>query len=903
VLEAMRAVKMLRLQLRSLFRRRRVEQELADELRDHLERQIERHTADGMSPATARAAALREFGNLALVEEQVRDTRGISWLEDLWRDLAYAARSIRRAPGSTAVAALSLAAAIGANTTIFSLLNTLILRDLPVARPGELVELSRGPDGLGNFSYPLYERVRDENGSFVDLVAVSSPTTRIEIDQVDRPLLGRYVSGNFFEAFGLSPSLGRLISPDDDGRDVFGDTVAVISYAAWRRIFGADPSVIGRTLTVGGLFPPGSGVTFTIVGVAPRGFDGLTVGRSDDFYLPITTEPRVSPRSLLRNNSAGWLKVVGRLQAGVPIDVAKADADVIYARYLADVAAPRSAADARRLAAERLTVVSARAGLSGPRREFGRPVLLLMGAVALVLLVACANIVNLLLARGLARRAEIGMRLALGASRRRIVRQLLSEAALLGMLGGGAGLAVAWWGTPRIAALMANEDPAIAYDVSPDVTVLTFTAAVALGAALGAALIPALRVSRAAAPSLRDEASSRRIGAVMTLWTRGLIAAQVALSLLLLSGAFLLMATLRNFETGAFGFERSGVVTMRLEPGRAGVTGERRVAYFREVLARVRELPDVRGAAVSLGMPVIGAGVDSSFAVVGAPADPEASAFVNEVSDGYFTATGTRLLRGRDFGPEDRPGTPAVAIVNDALAQRYFGARNPVGQHIRVGRRGDLEIVGVVETTKYQSLRERDSPIVYGHALQGGSLNPDGGLNLVVKTTTTSAAVAEALRRAVQAAGPVPVPLPTTLASQIDRTLVRERLIARVLGAFAAVAVLLAAVGLYGVLAYAVTRRTGEIGVRLALGATRRAVLSPVVRQSLGLVALGVLGGVPAALAVTRVLQSLLYGVTPTDGRVLAGVVLMLFAVAMAAALAPAWRAARVNPIDALRCE
>jgi predicted permease len=317
----------------------------------------------------------------------------------------------------------------------------------------------------------------------------------------------------------------------------------------------------------------------------------------------------------------------------------------------------------------------------------------------------------------------------------------------------------------------------------------------------------------------------------------------------------------------------------------------------------VRALPDVRGAAVSLGMPVIGAGVDSSFALVGVAGDPDAPAFVNEVSEGYFAATGTRLLRGRDFGPEDRPGTAAVAIVNEALVRRYFGTRDPIGQRVRVGIRGELDVVGVVETTKYQSLREVDSPIVYAHALQAGSLNPAGGLSLVVKTTTASAAVGEALRRAVRAAGPVPVPAPIALASQIERTLVRERLIARVLGAFALVALLLAAAGLYGVLAYAVTRRTGEIGVRLALGATRRAVLSPIVRQALGLVALGVALGVPAALALTRLLDSLLYGVAPTDIRVLASVVVTLFAVALAASLVPAWRAARIDPTAALRCE
>jgi predicted permease len=447
---------------------------------------------------------------------------------------------------------------------------------------------------------------------------------------------------------------------------------------------------------------------------------------------------------------------------------------------------------------------------------------------------------------------------------------------------------------------MANEDPAIAYDVAPDGAVLLFTAAVSLGAALLAGLAPALRLARATVPSLRDEAGARNAASAITLWSRGLIAAQVALSLLLLAGALLLVTTLRNFRTGDFGFDRQGVLTMRVEPGRAGYTGDRRVAYCRELLERVRNTPGVRQAALSLGMPVISSGVDSSFSLEGEPRDPDANAYVNEVTDGYFATTGTRLLLGRDFGPQDGPASTPVAIVNEALVRRYFGNRNPIGQRVNVGRRGALEVVGVVETTKYESLREIESPMVYGHALQGGNLG--FGLNLTVKTGDP-AAIGPSIRRAVQDIAPVPVTPPTTLAAQIDRTLVRERLIARVLSAFAALALLLASAGLYGVLAYTVTRRTGEIGVRVALGATRGAVLRPVLGEAVRLVAIGVAIGVPAALMLTRLLENLLYGVTPTDVRVLGGVVVVLFLVALAAASIPAWRASRVNPLVALRYE
>jgi predicted permease len=892
----MRVLKTVRLRFRSLFRGRRVDNELAEELRDHLEREMERHRAAGLSNAEARAAALREFGNVALIQEQCRDVRGVLWLEDLLRDVVYALRMMRRAPGHTVVTALSLAVALGANTATFSVVNTLLLRRLPVANPGELVELgSETPNGPGNFSYPLYERVRDENNTFTDVTAVSSPVIRADDDSSDQPPSGRYVSGNFFEALGIRGSLGRLLEPGDDRLESpDGGMVAVISNGLWQRKFGQESSVLGKTLAVGGT-PGRAAARFTIVGVLPAEFQGLTVGRSDDFYVPLSSEPRVNSRSLRNSPGAGWLKVVGRLKPGISRPMAKAQLDVIYSRLVDDAARLSSEATTRQMRARRMAIEPARAGLSGPRRQFGRPVLLLMGAVGMVLVVACANVVNLLLARGLSRRAEIGVRLAIGASRGRLVRQLLAEAVVFGLIGGSVGLALAVWGTPHLATLMANEDPSIAYDVAPDRTVLLFTVVVSLGAALAAGLIPALRVSRSKVPSLRGEADSR---GGLSAWTRSLVAFQVALSLLLLAGALLLVTTLRNFRTGDFGFDRDGVLSMRVDPSRAGYAGERRLAYFRTVLERARSSPGVRGAALSLGMPVISAGVDMSFRVDGLPPEPDATVFVNDVTEGYFAVTGTPLLRGRDFGPQDGPRSAPVAIINDAVVQRYFGGRDPIGRRVSAGNRGTLEVVGVVATTKYQSLREADSPIIYAHALQSAG---GGGLNLIAKAAGDPLSTGVVLRRAIQDIAPVRVTPPETLSSQIDRTLIAERLIARVLGVFALLAVVLAAAGLYGVLAYNTAHRTREIGIRLALGATRRAVLWRVLGESVTLTAAGIAMGVPAALALTRLLSTLLYGVAPADPRVLAAGVLCLVCVAVIAALVPAARASRVDPLVALR--
>ncbi len=894
----MRALRTIQLRIRSLFRRTRVEQELDAELRDHLERQIDVHRAAGLSPAEARNAALREFGNVPLIHEQCRDMRRVNWIDDLRRDLGYALRSMRRAPGYTAVAALSLSLAIGANTAIFSLVNVLMLRDLRVVNPHELVELGRlTPNGRSNFSYPIYERVRDQNTTFSDVLSMSSGTIQATIGDATHQPIGRFVSGCFFEMLGVSPVVGRLLSPDDEQFGaVGGSTLTVVSYGLWQREFGGDPAIVGKTLRI-------DAVPFTIVGVLPRTFEGLIVGHPDDFFIPIASEPRLRRQSWLGNPDLNWLTIVGRLRPGMSRDDAQVNLDVIFGRFLDDFASSLTDADAQsRIRSHRLTVDFARAGLSAPRRELSTPVLLLMGAVGLVLLIACANLVTLLLARGMARHREIGLRLALGASRGRLLRQLLTESAALGLIGGAVGLVFATWSTRLIAAFIADGDPAIAFDLAPDGRVLMFTGVMSLGSALLAGLVPALRAARTSvAPGMRSDAGTLSVSRAATLWTRVLIAAQVALSLLLLTGASLLVTSLRNLHTFDAGFDRNHVLLLGLSPARGGYPAERRLEYYRQVLDRARHAAGVRAAGLSRITPISGGGIDLSFAVAGRPPESGATVYVNEISDGYFAAMGMTLLRGRDFGPGDGPDSALVAIINDALSRRYFKSESPIGQRVRLGRQEGLEIVGVVANAKYLSLREDDQPTIYIHALQK---RDPGGLTLAVRTSGDPIPIAPAIRQDVQSiAGTVPIAQGSTLSAQIDRSLVKERLMTRILGAFAVVALLLASVGLYGVLGYAVTRRTNEIGIRLALGATRGTVVWSVLRESWTLVAIGVAIGVPAALTFTRLLSSLLYGVTPSDPWMLSSAVTCLFVAALAAASQPAWRAVRVDPVVALRDE
>jgi predicted permease len=885
----------VRSHLRSLWRnlvhRQRADRELDDEVRAAFDLTVEEHVRHGVDPERARRLATVQFGRPAAIAAQVRDVRAGAGFDDFSRDLRFGVRLLARAPLFALTAIVSLALGIGATTTIFTLVNALMLRDLRVGDPAQLAEVGRITQygRGGGFSYPIYERLRDGNRVFSGTLAISRSLVGAQIDATPVPI-GRFVSENFFDTLQVPAELGRVITPADAAP---GTAVAVLSHGFWQRQFGAAAGVIGQSLPV-------ERATFTIVGVLPEAFDDPAVGRPADFYIPIASEPAIRRQSWLTRGDFNWLAVVGRLKPGVSLPAAEANVATVFATFLDEygrtIADPASR---KTYLSQRVVLESARTGLSDLRRQFSRPLLLLMTAVTLVLLIACTNVVNLLLARGVGRRREMALRVAIGASRGRLIRQMLTESALLGLAGGAAGFALSLAGVPLLLRLVSNGPTPVTLRVAPDGRLLLFTIVVAVGASILAGLLPALRTARGDIGADFD-ASPRTLSIARgsARWSRALIATQVALSLLLLIGAALILTSLHRMRTFDAGFDRQHVLMMSLGPDRAGYAGERMVQYYRDVLDRVRAVPGVRAAGLSMITPISGGGIDLSMRVEGR-SDPPVTVYVNSVSEGYLSAIGTTLRRGRDFRREDGSGAAPVAIVNEALAERFFGGQDPIGQRISLGRGTGIEIVGIAVNAKYLTLRERDMPTVYTYAPKAAD---QIGLALTVGTHGDPMALAAAVRREVRAvAAEVRAGEPGTLADQIDRSLVTERLIGRLLTAFALLALLLAAVGLYGVLGYWVARRTAEIGLRLALGASRQEVLRGVLQESALLVAIGAALGVPAAVLLSRTLSAVLFDVTPTEPAILAGSVLSLFAVGLLAAAVPAWRASRVEPLQALR--
>lgn len=907
----MRSLDRLRLRLRSLLLRGRVEAELHAELSFHLEQQIEEYVAAGMAPAEARHAALRSLGPLSRIEEECRDMRRTRWLETLLQDLGYGVRALRLSPAFTLVAALSLALGIGANTAIFSLMDALLLRSLPVREPERLVTLGNpartGGHAEGSvrsdlFSLPMYRELRDKNQVFSDVFA--SGRTGLLIVGGDRSattpetVQGRFVTGNYFSVLGVPAFRGRTFTADDDrpGAAPF----VVISHDYWRRRFSADPGAIGRTILL-------NGYPFTIVGVTPPEFFGEVVGTSTDLWIPAMMQPQANPgRNYLDGWGVNWLLLMGRLKPGVSIEQARGSMEALFSRIVANRAGGAIAADLLPddLTKLRLEVTPGGAGFSHLRSRFSRPLSTLMAIVALVLLIACANVANLLLERATGRRKEISVRLALGAGRGRLVRQLLTESLLLAGLGGALGVLFAFWADAALLGLIGVSRSG-ALDLRPNLHVLAFTAAVALLTGILFGLAPAVRATRVElAPALKE--SSRNVaGPVRRRWPLGkvLVVAQFAISLLLLIGAGLFVRTLVNLQRLDLGFPREGLVMMELDPVAAGYPEESLKGLLSQLLERLKAVPGVSG--VTLSENGIFSGTDSGTSIVipGRPAlsDADDDVSYDRVGPDYFKVVGIPILQGRGIGPRDRAGALRVAVINEAMARFYFPGQSPLGQRFAESNAPDIlyEIVGVSRDVRDHDLRGPVERRYYAPMLQ--AVESLSAFNFEIRAPEPRG-VLKPIREAVRSFDPRLTVLDLApLDANIDASIGDEHLVAKLSVVFGALALLLASIGLYGVISYTIARRTNEIGIRMALGASEGRVLWMVLRETLLLALAGIVLGLLAVLASARVLSSRLFGLSAYDPLTITAATAVLVTVAVIAGFIPGSRATRVDPTEALR--
>lgn len=900
----------LPLRLRSLFRGGRVEQELDEELGYHVQRLIDEHVARGLTPADARYAALRAMHGLDQRKEQCRDTRRVRAIDDLLKDLRYAARVLIRHPGFTTVAIVSLAIGIGANSAIFSVLNAVMLRSLPVTAPDELfvVRLDSRTPSTQRFSYPLFERLRTGLAPGTQIAAISRVArTYARIDGGEQEVANaQLVSGEFFSTLGVAPALGRTLNPEDN-RTVGGHPVAVLSHTFWRRRFSAAPAVLGRDITV-------NGAHFTIVGVGAEGFSGVWLESPADLWVPVAMQGAIrysqnysasdaqTDKPWMPQERISWLDLIVRTQPSAQAASTSA-LNAAFQSALLRVAENAGNTDQRRLfLLQRLRLESFGHGFSTLRQRFAAPLFTLMAMVALLLLIACANTANLLLARAAARQREMAIRLSIGASRRRLIRQLLTESLLMGAIAGVAGLVMAQWASELLVRMtMGIATGPNPFPVGPDARVLLFTAAVSVATAVLFGLAPAYRSTRVELGTTL-KATGRTVHGGPATAGKMLVVAQVALSLLLVVGAGLFLRSLRNLMHVDLGFDRDHIVSVAIDARGGAYPAARLAGLQREIIDRAEHLPGVQSATMAMCGLAGGcrANVDGIHISGYAPQPGEQVVIQeNRVGPRYFSTVGMRLLAGRDFDAQDFARAPTVAIVNEAMVRRYFSGRPAIGQ--RFGYTAPtIEIVGIVQDARVNAAREPAAPMAFYPLGQGSPI----ARTLDVRTTGDPRWIAAALRKAVADADPnLPIERVTILADQVSAGLNQERLVARVTTAFGGLALGLACFGLYGLMSYTASRRTNEIGIRMALGASRGGVLAMVLKESCALAIAGIVAGVLGSLAATRLISTQLFDVSASDPFTIVTATLLMIAVAALAGFLPARRASRVEPTIALRCE
>jgi putative ABC transport system permease protein len=892
------------------LRRDRWDAERARELEAYLEIETDENIARGMTPRDARDAARRKLGNTTLVREEIYRMNTIGFLDSAWRDLRYGARLLRLNPGFALVAIFSLALGVGANTAIFQLLDAVRLRTLPVKDPQQLMEIriAATPNGrTGSFqgrqpslTNPLWEKIRDQQQAFSGAFAHGGTPFNLTTGGEARYAYGMWVGGDFFNTLGVPAVIGRVLTADDDRRGCTAPP-AVISYGFWQREYGGNPSAVGRTLQL-------DGHHYEIAGVTPASFFGIEVGRRFDVAIPLCAEPLVrGERTALDKPDVWFLAAFGRLKPDWTIERANAHLAAISDQMFQATLPPSyRAEDAADYLKFKLAAFDASTGVSLLRRNYESPLWLLLATTGLVLLIACANLANLMLARATAREREVAVRLAIGASRWRVIRQLLAESLLIAAIGAVCGAILAQWLSRFLVSFLAVENSPFFVDLALDWRIFAFTGMLAVATCLVFGLMPALRVT-GTAPGAAMKAGSRGSSDTRERFgvRRALVVAQVALSLVLVVGALLFVRSLRNLMTLDAGFQQEGLIVVNLDMRKAGIPVEGRRTAYAGIAAALGRLPGVSSAADAFIVPVSGSGWNNTIVIGGVRQLPDNVNF-NSVGADYFKAMGTPMLAGRTFNAHDTPASDKVAIVTESFARTYFPNRNPIGQVFQIEEgpgqpRPFSHIVGVVKDAKYTDLREEFTPLVFYASSQEDK--PAPFMSVVLRATVPLSTISAEVAAAIAQFSPSIVMEFATMERQVRDSLLRERLMATLSGFFGGLAALLATIGLYGVMSYMVARRKNEIGIRLALGAGRTDVVKMVMREAAVLLAAGVALGLVMAVVAARTATTLLFGLQPGDPATLAMAAGGLGLVAMLASYLPALRASRLEPTEALREE
>ena len=911
----------MRMRMRALFRREDADQELDDELAYHVAMKTEENVARGMNAAEARRAALIEAGGVEQAKEKCRDARGVRWLEELAQDLRFGLRMLRKSPGFTAVAVLTLALGIGANTAIFSFMDSILLRWLPVQDPASLVTLNwhdtRGfsyathcasctskstPSGIvaDIFPFPTFEVFQKNDALFSSVIAYCGVRGNLSLVVHGQASLakGEYVSGNYFHTLGIPPAVGRLIIPDDDR--AAAAPVAVVSWKFSRTYLGGPARAPGQSIDI-------NGVPVTIAGVAPSEFFGVDPAAAPDIYLPLQKAPMVEATnsngvtsSWYLDNSSYWLQMMARLRPGVSLAQAQAALAPQFARWEESVRTPENA----HAALPFLVMGDGARGLQKLRDQYSEPLYVLMTMVGLILAIACANVASLLLARGAARKREMALRICVGAGRVRVARQLLTESVLLAALGGALGVLFAVGGIRFLTVLLANGRADFTLHAELNWHVLGATMALSLLTGVFFGLAPALQSTKVdLMPTLKEIRSSERRSRGRMSLRQALVVSQIALTLPMLVAAGLFVRTLANLQSVQLGFNPEKLLLFQLNARQAGHRDAELISFYGDLQQRFSGIPGVRSATLAASA-LIGDGTwGTNFMAAG----KETNARFLSVGPDYFATMQIPIVSGRAIDGRDQQGSEAVAVVNESFVKANFGNTNPLGQHVALERRKplaprDMEIVGVSKDTRYGDLKQAPEPVVYFGYNQGVWDVDD--MTYALRTGGDPLAYANTIREMVhQADSRIPVVNVRTQSAQIDQAMSQENTFAKLCTAFAILALLIACVGLYGTMSYDISRRTGEIGIRIALGAQRGNILRAVLSKGFLLVAIGTAIGLCASLALTRLVASEIWGVSANDPRTFVAVIGVIASVGLAACYVPARRAMRVDPMVALRHE